>query len=50
MARRTSPSRKPMGLYLSPGFFAEVNVPLSMVDKDFKVLVSGQTLPDHDQR
>ena len=46
VARRTSPSRKPLGLYLSPGFVAEVNVPLSMVDKDFKVLVSGQT-PDN---
>jgi hypothetical protein len=36
-------ARKPTGLYLSPGLIATVNVPSTMVNSGFKVLVGAHT-------
>ena len=46
VARNSQDARKPLGVYLSPGRVAKVMVLASMVGKDFKVLVGGQT-PDN---
>ena len=37
-------SRRPTGLYLSPGGVAEITVPAGMVGAGFEVLVGGQTV------
>lgn len=39
-----SPTRRPTGYYLAPGIIGTVTVPISMVNKGFKVLVGAHTV------
>lgn len=43
-------SRRPTGLYLSPGGVAEITVPAGMVGAGFEVLVGGQTVDNSNKR